>query len=337
MQRLVRRLGTVTLLALAAANVVAAIAAQLGRWIPRYDLLPHFALLYLAAGGGAAFAGAILLRRWWRIAVCACGGLALASTAVLVGPELHGPWTAVIPARACRLKIIEINARNRATSAQMVAAWLRREDADVLVVVEASTDVERDLNLHGSPRAVFWDGILLATRWKPGDTKTGWVPIGLPGAALTYTWLDLPMFAPQPTPVIAVHPSWPIPARHAWAEDQRIIGILDRVDRKSAILVGDFNSTQFSFRQRRAEKAFGLERRDVLIPTWPDVIPFFGGRFRSPVPFLPIDHIYAGSNWRTVKVERGPRLGSDHYPLIATLAWVGPLRTGDPRTSCPDR
>ncbi len=30
----------------------------------------------------------------------------------------------------------------------------------------------------------------------------------------------------------------------------------------------------------------------------------------------------AGPGWATVKVERGPWLGSDHYPLIVTLAPV---------------
>jgi endonuclease/exonuclease/phosphatase (EEP) superfamily protein YafD len=40
---------------------------------------------------------------------------------------------------------------------------------------------------------------------------------------------------------------------------------------------------------------------------------------RSPIPILPIDHLYAGPAWRTVNVERGPHLGSDHYPLVATL------------------
>ena len=36
-------------------------------------------------------------------------------------------------------------------------------------------------------------------------------------------------------------------------------------------------------------------------------------------PILPIDHIYAGSDWRMTGLRRGPRLGSDHFPLVATL------------------
>lgn len=45
-------------------------------------------------------------------------------------------------------------------------------------------------------------------------------------------------------------------------------------------------------------------------------------RFKPPTPFpmLPIDHVYAGKGWRAVSVTRGPRLGSDHYPMVVVLA-----------------
>ena len=39
-----------------------------------------------------------------------------------------------------------------------------------------------------------------------------------------------------------------------------------------------------------------------------------------PLPFLAIDHVYAGAAWRTVSVERGPARGSDHFPVVVTLA-----------------
>ena len=43
-----------------------------------------------------------------------------------------------------------------------------------------------------------------------------------------------------------------------------------------------------------------------------------------PLPVLPIDHVYAGPGWATVSVERGPSIGSDHYPLVVILAPVAP-------------
>ncbi len=85
-------------------------------------------------------------------------------------------------------------------------------------------------------------------------------------------------------------------------------------------MAGDFNSTQWSFRQRAVDASFALERRDHLIPTWPARLPMLHGA-PFPVPLMPIDHVYAGPRWKTVRIVRGPRMGSDHYPLIATFAW----------------
>ena len=51
-------------------------------------------------------------------------------------------------------------------------------------------------------------------------------------------------------------------------------------------------------------------------------------------PLLPIDHLYAGPGWATVSVRRGPPLGSDHYPLVVTLA---PVARDGPRPGSPER
>ena len=66
-----------------------------------------------------------------------------------------------------------------------------------------------------------------------------------------------------------------------------------------------------------------LIRRDRALFTWP-AQQDSRLRWLGLFPILPIDHVYAGPGWATVKVERGPRLGSDHYPVIVTLAPVAP-------------
>ena len=40
----------------------------------------------------------------------------------------------------------------------------------------------------------------------------------------------------------------------------------------------------------------------------------------APFAFAPIDQVFAGSAWRAVSVTRGPKLGSDHYPVVVVLA-----------------
>jgi endonuclease/exonuclease/phosphatase (EEP) superfamily protein YafD len=85
------------------------------------------------------------------------------------------------------------------------------------------------------------------------------------------------------------------------------------------ILAGDFNLTPWSFTLRRIDRQWGLERRDQALFSWPARL---GDRARWawPIPALPLDHVYAGRAWRTISITRGPRLGSDHYPIIARLA-----------------
>jgi endonuclease/exonuclease/phosphatase (EEP) superfamily protein YafD len=87
--------------------------------------------------------------------------------------------------------------------------------------------------------------------------------------------------------------------------------VIDRYDHSRLIVAGDFNLAPWSFGLRRLDNRLGLERRDRALFSWP--------AYRSRIPFVPLDHVYAGAAWRTVSIERGPSLGSNHYPVVATL------------------
>jgi endonuclease/exonuclease/phosphatase (EEP) superfamily protein YafD len=327
--RIVRLAAELAFLGLSLVSAAGAALGQIGKWIPRYDLLNHFALIWLVAGA-AALVGGLLHRRGARKLITC--GLALAAIAFsserMVG-TIAGP-PAATKAGGCEVKLILFNSRGRASDPDIVYRWIETEDPDILVLVEPSPELARYVTAFSGLTPFHRDSLLVATRTVPLVARSGWPSTGLPGSPLAYSWLELDL-AGRPISLLAVHPAWPIPARHARTRDARIAGILDRVDRRSAILAGDFNSTQWSFRHQRAEARFGLERRDIAVPTWPDVAPV-GRGLRSPAPFLPIDHVYAGSLWRTSEVRLGPRLGSDHYPLVARLAWAG--EGGPERPEC---
>jgi endonuclease/exonuclease/phosphatase (EEP) superfamily protein YafD len=315
--------------ALALVAVAAAVGAEAGRWNDKLDLLAHFALVWLAIGALAfllswASLSAVrgtLIRLAAVVAVLAAGGLILPDFTRQRSP----PADASAPHQ---VKLIEFNVWGEHTDPERVAQWIASQHPDMVVVVEPIPALEPVLKRATGLETVMLDGSLIAIRHKTLRNRINWDVHTLPGQGFFMNWPEIYGFDGKPFTLMGVHIGWPIPARRARAETLHLTLTLDGIDRPSTILAGDFNSSQFSYLRRQADEAIGLERRDRALASWPARLPMLHGR-DFPAPFLPIDHIYAGSEWRTIKIERGPKLGSDHYPLIATLAWDGPVG-GDP-------
>ncbi|HEX3364956.1 endonuclease/exonuclease/phosphatase family protein [Phenylobacterium sp.] len=315
--------------ALALMAAAAAVGAEGGRWNDKLDLLSHFALIWLAAGV-LAFILSWVSPSVWRgslirvaalVAILAAGGLILPDFTRQRSPraEASAPH---------QVKLIEFNQWGENSDPDRVVAWIAAQHPDLVIVVEPTPALEPKMRQVTGLETVSLDGSLIATRHPVVKIRHAWDTHELPGRIFFMNWPEVYGFDGKPFTLMGVHIGWPIPARRARAETLHLTLTLDTIDRPSTILAGDFNSTQWSYLRRQAEEAIGLERRDRALPSWPARLPMLHGR-DFPFPFLPIDHIYAGSLWRTVKVERGPKLGSDHYPLIATLAWDGPVG-GDP-------
>jgi endonuclease/exonuclease/phosphatase (EEP) superfamily protein YafD len=315
---------------LALGAVVAAVGAHGGRWNDRLDHLTHLASIWLAAGI-VAFAlswFAASLRRAWAIRGAAA--IAILAACGLMAPDFLRPATPRAPASAPhQIKLIEFNAWDTHSDADLVARWMAAQHPDLIVILEPSAALKARIGPATGLETSMVDDSIVATRRPVLMSRRGWDTHLLPGQMFFMNWPTLYGFDGRPFTLMGVHMGKPIPSWRSRLENIRLLAALNQVDRSSAILAGDFNSTQWSFRQRALDEATGLERRERGIATWPARLPMLRGR-SFPAPLFPIDHIYAGPLWRTVKVERGPRLGSDHYPLIATLAWVGPV-SGDPR------
>jgi endonuclease/exonuclease/phosphatase (EEP) superfamily protein YafD len=142
---------------------------------------------------------------------------------------------------------------------------------------------------------------------RPATSKLVWVNATYAGAS-------------GPFEVVATHFTWPTEPIQA-GQSLAMRQVTAALPRDRMILAGDFNSTPWSYARRADDAAFGLIRRDRALASWPAEDVDRRGLV-APFPFLPIDHVYAGAGWATVSVTRGPRLGSDHYPIIVTLAPV---------------
>jgi endonuclease/exonuclease/phosphatase (EEP) superfamily protein YafD len=125
--------------------------------------------------------------------------------------------------------------------------------------------------------------------------------------------------------VATVHVPWPLLDGIQQKTFGQLSQDLTRLKSNAVVLTGDFNAAPWSAPLRKFDRDSGLQRRTRLLPSWP--APGLGhGRIFSPVPLLPIDHVFASPSWRLVSLERGPDLGSDHYPVVAVLT-RGPPKT----------
>lgn len=309
-------------LLLAAVCAVVLMLAQGGRFSDRLDILTHFTPLLLA-GSLLALALWALAGRQGRLTpgLALVGGL---SALVLMGPELvAAAGQKRGPVEAPTLKIVQFNLWGRNRDPEATTRWILQEDPDVIVFQEGfakSGGVARALALRyphrttcAEPRAC---STMILSRRAP--VAEGGLQAGVSDANLSGAWATFRGSRGTYT-VVGTHYTWPVPAGPQQQQTRRLARVLEQFPRRSLVVVGDFNSTPWSFSLKRQDRLFGLERRTRALFTWP------AGRFSrldfaAPFPILAIDQVYAGSEWKTVDVRRGPALGSDHYPVVVDLA-----------------
>jgi endonuclease/exonuclease/phosphatase (EEP) superfamily protein YafD len=310
-------------LVLALGCALAALVAHGGRISTKLDVLTHFAPFWLA-GALLAFLLTLTAQRGpLREAAMALAFIAIVAAAALVAPEYLRPMSARAGADAPhQIKLIQFNVWGRNHDVEATVDWILAEQPDLVVMQELKPPLRDALlarakgyELVCDHRSVCHTAILTrlpATRYVIGEDA-------LPGAS---TPLAVGTFqAPdgQPFTLLGVHYTWPTHGGVQQAQGRRVAAMLSRFPDARLILSGDFNSTPWSFSRRREDAAFGLERRTRGVFSWP-AAQFTRFSLQMPFPFLPIDHVYAGDGWRTVEVRRGPRLGSDHFPIVVVLA-----------------
>jgi len=312
MARFVGWVNVVLTAAVLAAAACAALALA-GAQVPRLDLLAHFAPFYVATG----LAGAVWAAVAGRGPVVAASVLAVIAGAALVVPEFRRDAGPVAPANATgQIKVIQFNAGRTNRDMDRVIDWLVAQKADVVTLTESHKDLRRRLQKRTGWRTAGGHGqLVIYTR----DQYAGMVRPRLPNGALG-TFVNATYDRPGgPIEVVTAHLTWP--TRPTIEGQMRALEFVAAArPRERMILTGDLNATPWSWQLRRLDRSLGLTRRDRAVATWP--ARAMGEAW--PLPFLPIDHVYTGPGWATVKVERGPYLGSDHYPLIVTLAPVAP-------------
>ncbi len=316
-----------------AACAAAALAGQLGRWSERYDLFNHAAPLWLA-GGLAATLLALAATGWARRLAMTLGVVAVVAAGWQVAPVIarrlaQNSAASEVPSAAPRVKLIQFSIYHDNPEPGRAVDWLLAQKADIVVLeeVEGLNDSARARLLAAYPHHND-DADVVLSRWpmldhgrferEPRPTsmffKGGYSVINGPGGPFT---------------IVSIHLTWPWPVRPQARQRREFAEYIASLPSETTILAGDFNSTPWSFALLNLERRMGLNRLTHGQLTFParkytgDGLMDRAKEVPAWFAFAPIDHVFAGSAWRAVKVTRGPKLGSDHYPVVVELARVG--------------
>ena len=306
---------------LAALSLLAMLVAQGGRFSDRLDVATHFAPVFIVLAILAALLSIPTPPGLLRRVTLALAGSAILLASILILPEVlrhAGPKAET--AEGPTLKIVQLNSwSGRNQNMVETADWILAQDPDIVILEEATRRFQRVFEARGNYHRTCnpEDRCEVIIYSKAAPVSGGLEPVregayfpstratfAAPGGAFT---------------VIGAHYTWPIPAGLQQQQSLRLTTMARRYDRDRLIIAGDFNSTPWSFTLRRQDKALGLARRNKAMLSWP-AMAFSRWNIHMPLPFLAIDHVYAGKDWKTVSVERGPSLGSDHFPVVVTLA-----------------
>lgn len=279
-----------------------------GAFVPALDAFASFLPLF----GAATLVGLLFARRrlGWTLIAALFG---LTPVAIRVIPEL----TREIPVAKKGAPQVRLITHN---------VWtLNADPADTAqAIIDAKPDVAMLQEVDGSFRpmlAALNQHFPYATKCPPGcdlAIVSRW-PIAdsdyflkdAKGRKFGPAMLWARVVGPGERPFTVVTLHYPRPTSRDQAVRRRDVAqALARIERGPLIVAGDMNLTPWAAAMREQDRSLApLTRMTRALPSWPRAFPV-----------LPIDQLYAGPDWGLVSARRLPPTGSDHVPVLVTLA-----------------
>jgi endonuclease/exonuclease/phosphatase (EEP) superfamily protein YafD len=288
----------------------------LTQWWPVLDIVNN-GLPYLATGALLVL-GAAAVTRDWRLIVAAT--LVAAINLFLVITAMQGAAAEAAPGSQRFLRIATFNLWGGNDRMDEVAKFLVEIDADAVVLQEVTREHGAALRQALRSRYPFVlgeTGLVILSRYpilaegridRPGFPP--WISLMLRWARLDVNGTTFEL--------AGVHLARPF---YPELQQQDIIALTEFVHGQTLPLVvaGDFSMSPWTEKLRRFTAATGLARYNTLHFTWPM------RRGELPLlPFVAIDNVFASRSFATIGTKGGPRLGSDHRPIVADIALVPP-------------
>ncbi len=297
----------------AAGLAVASLAGIVGRWWWLLDLCSHFRLQYAVLAVPILAILAVL--QAWRWALVAAVVLTL--NVSLIAPLYWADATDIDKNRAS-LRLVVFNANYKNTNFSDIASYLADSDADVIVIVEATSTMREVLESALSGYGTFGDtrtdafGMLSLSRLPAKNREL----ITLADSLLPAIALDVEKDG-EHFSILGLHTMPPVGSNNAALRDAMMREATAWArNHDNAIIAGDFNATPWSFafvdmledgNLRNSQRGFGLQT------SWPGQL--------WPMS-ITIDHCVHTRTLRTIERSTGPFMGSDHRPLHLTLGFA---------------
>jgi endonuclease/exonuclease/phosphatase (EEP) superfamily protein YafD len=284
----------------------------LARLWPALDIINN-GLPFVAVGALLVLALAALTRDTRLIVTAA---LLAVLSGMLVLFALQGAAAIAEPGSARFLRVATFNLWYGNDRMPDVVKFLEATDADVVVLQEATQQHTAMLKQALGSRYPFSVGdrglVILSKHRILTDgriDRAGFPPwISL---MLRFVTLDIDGTTIELAGVHLARPFYPE------LQQQDVEALINFVRSQSLPLVvaGDFNMSPWTEKLGRFTQSTGLGRYNTFHLTW----PMRRGNL-TLLPLVAIDNVFASKHFAKIGTEGGPRLGSDHRPIVADLA-----------------
>jgi endonuclease/exonuclease/phosphatase (EEP) superfamily protein YafD len=242
----------------------------------------------------------------------------------LVNAALVLPLFIASPAQASgddALRIVSFNVQASNQNREVITRWVANSGADLVFLLETSSDWDATLSNASLPYVVMDEipedrvyGITVLAR---EELDVDLLRVGATQDVVVRAEASI---GADPVAVYAFHPRSPTSETDAKYRDQVMEEVAAMVDAETvpAVVVGDLNATPWSYAFKKLADEGNLVdslRGNGFQASWPASL-WFGFK-------IPIDHMLHTAELTTVTRDLGPDLGSDHAPLMVTVATAG--------------
>lgn len=299
----------------AAALVLSGTATAIGKlapWWPTADIPNHFTpqILVVCASGIVVLAFDMRRSALHRARFGLMIGL-FAVAAINAMTVLRALATTAQPATEAKdtLSVVSFNVWSKNEQIENAGRWLAEQKADV-IVLEEMTPKSKELigqALAATHPYVYDCGcneIVMYSR-RPWTNAGGQQRTAVQPAM---SWFTFAADDGRELQVVGVRTRYVVHPNEHSAHYDWLVGHAGKLGNR-LILAGDFNAAPWSWQMRRFAAAIGLVRHGTYGASWP-------ARF----PLVLIDNVMSTPDIQGVSFGIGPELGSDHLPVVATLA-----------------